>query len=97
MGAPNKEVIALMGRVYSLVGNWAILSQISIIMAPLMATAGTNILWLEVLKSSFVKCGTARPIKAIGPEKAVITPVNKLVEIKVKFRVLFTFTPILFA
>jgi hypothetical protein len=97
MGAPNKEVIALMGRVYSLVGNWAMLSQINIIMAPLMATAGTNILWSEVLKNSFVKCGTARPIKAIGPEKAVITPVNKLVEIKVKFRVRFTLTPMLFA
>ena len=97
MGAPNKEVIAFMGKVYSLVGNWAILSQISIIIAPLMATAGNNILWLEVLKSSFVKCGTAKPIKAIGPEKAVITPVNILVEIKVKFRVSFTLTPILFA
>ena len=55
IGAPNNEVMALMGNVYSLVGNWAMLSQISIIMAPLMATAGTNILWFEVLKSSFVK------------------------------------------
>ena len=97
MGAPNNEVIALIGKVYSLVGNWAMLSQISIMMAPLMATAGTNILWLEVQKSSLVKCGTANPIKAIGPEKAVITPVNKLVEIKVKFRVRLTLTPILFA
>ena len=97
MGAPNSDVIAFIGNVYSLEGNWAILSQISIMIAPLMATAGTNILWLEVLKSSLVKCGTAKPIKAIGPEKAVITPVNKLVEIKVKFRVRFTLTPILFA
>ena len=97
MGAPNNEVIAFMGKVYSLFGNCAILSQISIIIEPLIATAGNKILWFDVLKSSLVKCGTANPIKAIGPENAVITPVNKLVDISVKFLVRLTFTPKLFA
>ena len=97
MGAPNNDVIAFIGKVYSLVGNCAILSQINIIIAPLIATAGINVLWFEVLNNNFVICGTAKPINAIGPENAVITPVNKLVAIKVRFLVRLTFTPILFA
>ena len=55
IGAPNNDVIAFIGKVYSLVGNWAILSQINMIIAPQTATAGNNILWFDVLKRSFVK------------------------------------------
>ena len=62
-----------------------------------MATAGIKVLWLEVLNNNLVKWGTAKPIKAIGPENAVITPVNKLVAIKVIFLVSFMFTPKLLA
>ena len=84
IGAPNNDVMALMGKVNSLVGNWAIPSQINIIMAPPMATAGIKILWLEVLNNNLVKCGTANPINAMGPENAVMTPVSKLVAISTK-------------
>ncbi len=97
MGAPNKEVIALIGRVYSLFGSWAILSQINMIMAPEIATAGSNVLWFEVLNTNLVKCGTANPTKAIGPEKAVITPVSKLVATKVICLVFLMLTPMLLA
>ena len=31
-------------------------------------------MWFEVLKICRVKCGIAKPIKAIGPVKAVIVP-----------------------
>ena len=36
------EVIALMGKVYTVPGNWAMVSQTSIKIAPLSATAGIN-------------------------------------------------------
>ena len=41
-GAPTNEVIALIGNVNSLLGNYAIASQISIKMAPKQSTAGIN-------------------------------------------------------
>lgn len=44
IGAPNKEVIALIGKVNSLVGNWDIESQINRILAPKIITAGSSIL-----------------------------------------------------
>lgn len=51
-GAPNNDVIALIGSVYSLVGNCAIPSQINKIIPPKIATAGISILWFEVVKNS---------------------------------------------
>ena len=97
MGAPNKEVIALIGNVNSLVGNCAMLSQISNTIPPMIAEAGTNILWLDVENNIFEICGTAKPIKAIGPEKAVMTPVNKLVITKTIFLLFLMLIPKHFA
>ena len=96
-GAPNNEVIAFIGKVYSKVGNWAILSQINNTIAPVIAVAGINILWLEVVKINLAICGTANPIKAIGPEKAVMTPVSKLVIIKMIILLCLIFIPKLLA
>ena len=96
-GAPNKDVIAFIGSVNSLFGSCAILSQINKMIPPSNETAGINILWLEVLKINFVMWGTANPIKAIGPQKAVITTVNKLVIIRMMFLLFFVLIPRLFA
>ena len=62
-----------------------------------MATAGSNILWSDVLKTNFVIWGTANPINAIGPAKAVVTPVNKLVMIKMIFLFFLILIPRLLA
>ena len=43
-GAPINEVTAFMGNVNSLVGSWAIVSQNSKVIPPIMATAGSSIL-----------------------------------------------------
>jgi hypothetical protein len=43
-GAPNKDVIAFIGSVNSLAGNWAIESQINNAIAPIIADEGINIL-----------------------------------------------------
>ena len=89
--------MAFMGSIYSLFGNCEILSQISIMMAPFIATAGIKVLWFEVVNNNFAMCGTAKPINAIGPAKAVMTPVKILVAIKVIFLVFFTLIPKLLA
>lgn len=65
-------------------------SQISINIAPERPTAGSSILWSEVFKKSLVKCGTAKPTKAIGPAKAVIAPakiqVAKMIQSVARFK-----------
>jgi len=66
-------------------------------MAPIIAVDGINILWLEVEKSMRAIWGTAKPTKAIGPEKAVITPVNKLVIAKMIFLLFLILIPKLLA
>ena len=91
------DVIAFIGKVNSLVGSCAITSQISKIIAPIIATAGINILWFEVENNILEICGIAKPTKAIGPEKAVITPVNKLVISKIMFLLFLILIPKLFA
>ena len=87
----------MIGNVYSDVGTCAIISQINNTIAPVIAVAGINILWFEVVKISLAICGTANPINAIGPEKAVITPVNKLVITKIIILLCLMFIPKLFA
>lgn len=69
IGAPNNEVMALIGKVYSLVGNCAIQSQISKTIAPIKAAEGSNILWFEVENNILAICGTAKPTKAILQKK----------------------------
>ena len=87
----------MIGNVYSRVGNCAIISQINNTIAPVIAVAGINILWFEVVKINFAICGTANPIKANGPENAVITPVNKLVITKIIILLCLMLIPKLFA
>ena len=82
-GAPTIEVMALMGNTFAEVGNWAMVSHINIKMAPYASTAGTKTLWSVVLKIYLVKWGTAKPIKAIGPAKAVMPPANNPVAIMI--------------
>ena len=96
-GAPINDVIALIGRLLLAIGKWASVSQKSITIAPVIAVAGNNILCNDVLNSSLLICGIAKPIKAIGPTKEVILPVSKLVVINIINCVLLKFTPMLFA
>ena len=72
-------------------------SQKSMTIAPIRITAGTSILWSVVLKNWRVKCGIARPIKAIGPANAVMLPGSKLVAIIITKRLFLRFNPRLVA
>lgn len=84
IGAPKIEVMALIGKLYSLPGSWAIVSQRSSNMAPTRAEAGNKTRWFEVVNINLDRCGTANPTKAIGPENAVMTPVRRLVHMSTR-------------
>ena len=49
--------------------------------------AGSRVRWLSVPSSSRVMCGTASPIKATGPQKAVVMAVRMPVTINSQLRV----------
>ena len=80
------DVIALIGNVKSCPGTCAITSQNNITIAPIKSVLQNKIKWLLVWKTSFAMCGTANPIKAIGPAKAVMLPAKILVAIMIKKR-----------
>ena len=92
-GAPKSEVIALIGRMASEPGSCAIISKIKSKAAPSRMTMGVSSRWLAVLKSILPMCGTANPIKAIGPQNAVTVPANRLVLIMIKVLDRWRFKP----
>ena len=75
-GAPKAVVIAFKGNVLAMPGSWLMVSQASKITTPKLAAAGKSNAWFWVRKSSLARCGTAMPIKAMGPQKAVMLPVS---------------------
>lgn len=68
IGAPIKAVMALIGKFPSNPGILAIRLHNKLITMPIIITAGTNILWSLVLNMNLVRCGIAKPKKAIGPQ-----------------------------
>ena len=96
-GAPKAVVTALMGRLVANPGNWAMVSQANRTNMPKRAVAGNNILWSLVLNNNLPKCGTAIPIKAMGPQNAVIPPVSIPVLTIMIHRNLSKFIPMLLA
>jgi len=82
MGDPNKAVMALIGNTFALPGSWAMLSEISINIAPMSKLVGIKILWLLVFHTNLQMWGTAKPRKAIGPTNAVILPAIRPVAIR---------------
>ena len=60
---------------------------------PSNKVTGIRELWFEVPSIKRAICGTANPIKAIGPQKAVVIAVSIPVAINNRLRVSRTFTP----
>lgn len=79
MGAPISEQMALMGNMYSLMGNWVKQSHSINSVAPISMDAGKIRWWFEVLNKPLAKWGTAMPIKAMGPVKAVVVAAKRQV------------------
>ncbi len=86
-----------MGRVMEWKGTCAIASQHKRMMLPHKKTAGIIKRWSAVAMNCRTICGTARPIKAIGPVKAVMLPAKILVAITSIKVVRFIETPMLSA
>ena len=79
MGAPKRDVTALIGSVPLNIDNWDTISQINKIVEPQRIDAGNMIFTLEVLNTPRAICGTVIPIKPIGPVKAVAVPAKTAV------------------
>ena len=60
---------------------------------PESKVTGIKELWLEVPSIRRAKCGTASPIKATGPQKDVVTAVNKPVASNSQLRTRRIFMP----
>ena len=93
MGIPIIAVTELMGSVVCIPGNCETISLKSITILPVKITAGTSTKWFEVLKITLQMCGTAIPIKPIGPQNAVIVPASKLVLKKMTILLEIILTP----
>lgn len=96
-GAPINDESALTGKTYPSPGSWEKISHNSTNTAPQSIQQGVSKRWTEVCRSPLTMCGTAMPIKPIGPVKAVVAPVNNVAERIIIQRILRTSTPILLA
>src|SRR5690606_820612 len=96
-GAPKRAVMALSGSICGPEGSCVRMSQRRTSMAPPRAALGTITRWSDVLISRRTRWGTARPTKAMGPQKAVTPPVRRLADKMIHVLDLFRFTPRLWA
>ena len=75
-GAPIKGVTAFNGITPISPGRLQKILHNKAIPDPHMSVPGKSMRWFVVLKNILEICGTARPIKATGPQKAVTTAVR---------------------
>ena len=87
------ELTEFIGSVASDHGICEIMSQRVSRLAPTMIHAGSTILWSEVRNIPLTICGTAIPINAIGPVKAVAVPAKRQHKIIVVILMPFIETP----
>lgn len=90
MGMPSSAVMVLTGSVSS----FDTMSHTSSATAPVSAAAGSSVRWSASQKSMRATWGMARPIKPIGPQKAVTVPASRVVESSMSERVRRILTPI---
>ena len=93
IGAPNSGVTAFSGRIVFEPGIIIRILHNSAMIAPAKIVTGSSILWLDVPNISRATCGTASPIKEMGPQKAVVVAVSKPVQKRIQMRVRLIFTP----
>ena len=77
MGAPMTGVTAFNGMMPFSPGNTQIRLHNKATVLPVRIVIGNRELWFSVPKISHATWGTAKPIKAMGPQKAVVIAVSK--------------------
>lgn len=92
-GAPNIGVTAFNGRTPVAPGSTLTILQTRATAPPINIVVGNNDLWLDVPKSKRVICGTANPIKAMGPQYAQVIAVKSPAQSRSSHRVNLIFTP----
>ena len=93
MGTPRNGVTAFSGNTHPLLGSTHTKLQNKATMPPKRIVVGMMNRKSSVRKNKRAKCGTANPIKAIGPQKAVDKAVIIPVSNKITVRKRFMFTP----
>lgn len=96
IGAPINEVIMLIGKL-PLGKICAIHENNNMEKIPAKITKTYNLITWVFLKTILQICGIARPIKAIGPTKAVAAAVRIAEEIKINQRTFLMLIPMLCA
>ena len=76
-GAPRMGVTALSGSIPVSPGSVQRRLQSRAVALPVSIVTGISVLWLEVPSRRRAMWGTARPMNEIGPQKAVVTAVNR--------------------
>ena len=92
-GAPMIGVTAFKGMIPFSPGSTQIILHNNDMAAPVRIVPGIKYRWLSVLRNILAICGTASPIKAIGPQYAVVTAVSRPVTINRQLRSLIVFIP----
>lgn len=93
MGAPTKEVTALRGKVPLSPGKTHKRLQNKAIATPVKRVKGNSHLLSSELITKRTRCGTASPIKDIGPQKEVTLATSRPVTINKVLRKVCTFIP----
>ena len=88
-----RGVTALSGKIPFPPGRTITMLHSNATQLPVSNVTGNNSLWLEEPSNNRAICGTANPIKEMGPQKAVAVAVRIPVQSRIKTRVRFTFMP----
>ena len=92
-GAPINGVTALIGIMPLVPGNTLIMLHSNKTIAPHNMVTGSRVLWLLLRNSSRAMWGTDKPIKVMGPQKAVVVAVSSPVAKSNRFLVKEILTP----
>lgn len=92
-GAPKIGVMAFRGIVPAEPGITLIRLHNNAMKAPVSIVTGNRDLWFDVPSNKRAICGTANPIKDIGPQYAVVIAVNNPAQSSNRKRTILIFTP----
>ena len=92
-GAPSMGVTAFNGSILLVPGITISILHNRAIQEPASIVTGTSILWLDEPSISLAICGTASPMKEIGPQKAVVVAVSNPVQNRMAIRVRLILIP----
>lgn len=86
-------VTAFRGMIPNSPGKMQSRLQVRATALPVRMVMGMRELWFDVPENSRAMCGTASPMNAMGPQKAVVAAVRMPVDKNIKLRTFRMFIP----